>query len=525
MNSDCLEINGSTAVLDICLPFGISGYLKLIDLVFNGPATVQGVSFSKLEIHPVGSTTCDVDYDQPGGVFPIVPTTPCPNEMNISGKINFVGMMEPPMGSVDICISKNSIIPAWQGPPTTIFDVIECNDPITTTSAPCDGTFSSTFLTSENLFHVTPIKDDNDLNGVTTFDIILIQKHILGIESLFGSPYKLIAADVNRSNSVTTFDIVSIRKLILLQELDFPNNTSWRFVDASIPLSTGSFPMIIPEDVVIPLNANPATNVNFVGIKIGDVNQNASTCTGSPDITAVPSKKQSAVFFADKDFAKAGGTIRLKFNINNEIRIEGWQIGIRFDPVFLEYSGITSVNKKFNPDDLVGLTQVQDGKIRALWYAEDGKGINFNEEEAIFQLEFRALQDIPDVSQYFRFDDQVLRNLVYDEKGIEYALTLRPIETGSISAQSDRLPGNLSVKAIPNPFQNQVVFQLESGDDTEAHITVYDVEGRQVASWQGNLSNGMNQVSFDKTEAWGTGVFSYLVKTGPVKLSGTIVKL
>ncbi|MBK7938253.1 MAG: hypothetical protein IPJ82_14745 [Lewinellaceae bacterium] len=79
-------------------------------------------------------------------------------------------------------------------------------------------------------YTVTPTKDDNPLNGVSTYDLVLISKHILGLEPLT-SPYKMIAADANKSNSITTFDIVEIRKLILGIYSELPNNTSWRFVD------------------------------------------------------------------------------------------------------------------------------------------------------------------------------------------------------------------------------------------------------------------------------------------------------
>ena len=63
-------------------------------------------------------------------------------------------------------------------------------------------------------YDVTPEKDINYLNGVTTFDLVLISQHILGT-NLFDSPYKWIAADANKSNSITTLDIVKLRALIL----------------------------------------------------------------------------------------------------------------------------------------------------------------------------------------------------------------------------------------------------------------------------------------------------------------------
>jgi hypothetical protein len=82
-------------------------------------------------------------------------------------------------------------------------------------------------------YTVTPTKDNDPLNGVSTFDLVLINKHILGLEPL-NTPYKMIAADANNSRSITTFDIVELRKLILGIYTELPNNTSWRFVDKAL---------------------------------------------------------------------------------------------------------------------------------------------------------------------------------------------------------------------------------------------------------------------------------------------------
>ncbi len=122
-------------------------------------------------------------------------------------------------------------------------------------------------------FTITPEKNDNPLNGVTTYDLVLISKHILGTEPL-DSPYKIIAADGNKSGSITTFDIVEIRKLILGIYTDLPNNNSWRFVDHSFvfPNPNNPFETAFPESISI---ANAMTNhmhENFMGIKVGDVN-------------------------------------------------------------------------------------------------------------------------------------------------------------------------------------------------------------------------------------------------------------
>src|SRR5690606_7962713 len=63
-----------------------------------------------------------------------------------------------------------------------------------------DGVFIFDNLPSGDDYTVAPSRNDDPLNGVTTFDLVLMQKHILNVQKL-DSPYKIIAADVNKSSS------------------------------------------------------------------------------------------------------------------------------------------------------------------------------------------------------------------------------------------------------------------------------------------------------------------------------------
>ncbi len=125
---------------------------------------------------------------------------------------------------------------------------------------------------------ITAAKNTDPLNGVTTFDVVLISKHILGIQQL-DSPYKMIAADINNSQSITTFDLVLARQMILGINSTFPNNTSWRFIDASYvfpdptnPFSSGA---TFPEFITVNSLGQDDELYNFIGIKTGDVNNSA----------------------------------------------------------------------------------------------------------------------------------------------------------------------------------------------------------------------------------------------------------
>ena len=94
-----------------------------------------------------------------------------------------------------------------------------------------DGKFTFNAIPMNNQYSIIPERNDDYKNGVSTFDLVLIQKHILGIEKL-DSPYKVIAADVNNSESVTAIDLV---ELTLVLKACLPSVCLIAFVSAISP--------------------------------------------------------------------------------------------------------------------------------------------------------------------------------------------------------------------------------------------------------------------------------------------------
>ncbi len=137
------------------------------------------------------------------------------------------------------------------------------------------GTFRGMFLSQET-YTVQPFKNDDASLGVSIADAIPIQRHILGITPI-SSPYQMIAADVNGSGTITTFDIVFLRRMVLGVINEFPNGVpSWRFIptDFSFPNPTNPFESGIPDQYTFVLT-DPQTSLNFIAIKMGDVNGSA----------------------------------------------------------------------------------------------------------------------------------------------------------------------------------------------------------------------------------------------------------
>ncbi|MCB0518755.1 MAG: hypothetical protein H6577_03875 [Lewinellaceae bacterium] len=178
----------------------------------------------------------------------------CPTSSSISGQVMTADSNG--VALVSVAINNPSLLDSMTTGPSGQFQFLDL---------PAGGDYT-----------VTPLKDINPLNGVTTFDLVLISRHILGISPL-DTPYKIIAADINHSNTVTTFDLVGLRKMILFITAEFPNNTSWRFVDASHHFSNPANPFAdsFPEIFSVN-NLDTAAAVNFIAIKVGDVNGSAN---------------------------------------------------------------------------------------------------------------------------------------------------------------------------------------------------------------------------------------------------------
>ncbi|MBN8679690.1 MAG: hypothetical protein J0M29_15785 [Chitinophagales bacterium] len=124
---------------------------------------------------------------------------------------------------------------------------------------------------------IVPFRNDNPLNGVTTYDLTLINKHILGLEPL-NSPYKMLAADINQDGNITTFDVLLLRKLILGLIPNLPHGKAWRFMPKSFvfPNLANPFASPVPDKLISPNTNWPSINFyEFRGIKIGDVNNSA----------------------------------------------------------------------------------------------------------------------------------------------------------------------------------------------------------------------------------------------------------
>lgn len=330
---------------------------------------------------------------------------------------------------------------------------------------------------------IVPEKDDDPLNGVTTYDLTLISQHILGSMPI-NSPYKLIGADANRSGSVTTFDIVDLRRLILGIYTELPNNTSWRFVDSLFvfPNPINPFQSGFPENR--PVEA-PSPH-NFVAVKIGDLNNSVIPNAQS----GLEERTEGTGFIEVADQYVQEGQI-------TTIRFSTFEAMLAFQ-FTLETDGleIMEILPEENMDAGHFALFPGNRQLTAAW--EHGGMASFS-----IKAKANASGSLRDM---LRISSRVTRSLGYKsvDNSTPAMLALR------FSIQH---PGFVLYQNQPNPFEDKTDITFRLSEATRVRVSIFDGNGRMV--WENNreFAAGLHTIAADLTETDASGVLYYRVET------------
>jgi hypothetical protein len=346
---------------------------------------------------------------------------------------------------------------------------------------------------------VTPTKDDNPSNGVSTYDLLLMSKHILGIETL-NSPYKMIAADVNKSGSITNFDIVEARKLILGIYTDFPNNTSWRQVDKSFvfPNMNNPFQTLFPETKQILNLNNNLLNEDFVSVKVGDVNGTAI----ANSLMQTDDRSAGTLLFDVQDRAvKAGETFEVAFTAAE--KVAGYQFTLNFPGL-----------------EVVDLTPGAAMKMDNFGVFADAITTSFDGDAVgEFTVKFRANQ-AGQLSKMLGVSSRITKAEAYsNDSRQDVAIRFNNGNVATISGVGFELYQNQ-----PNPFVNKTFIGFHLPEAAAATLTIFDETGRMVFTQNSEFAKGYNTISIDRALLNTTGVLYYQLSTSTDSASKKMIQ-
>jgi hypothetical protein len=321
--------------------------------------------------------------------------------------------------------------------------------------------FDTTFLVNGiyNLSEVASLQNrnytlkpyrDGHPSGLTTFDLVLISKHILGLEPLH-CPWQLVAADVNCSSSITTFDIVNARKVILGIESNFPCG-SLRFMPDSASLSNGQCQ-------------------SFIGVNLGDVN--AGPCTDSLSAPSLDRMTNNKLWFQDQ-LLHAGEKATVHFYLDKPANLEGLQLALQIDPANAQIHQISSA---VLPEFDNNCWHKERGRLRMSWLHVPG--VEASIQMPLFTCEITARQDA-------RLSELLQWMPTPDFPAELYA-------TGGYRQQLELSTRDALAKVFPNPAEGYFRLNLETAAG-DCLIQLSDIQGRKVLEQSFSLPQGINQL-------------------------------
>ena len=372
---------------------------------------------------------------------------------------------------------------------------VDVNGGLFSQVTPNTGSYNFNDLASGGDYSISAMLDADHGNGVTTYDIVLVTMHILGVQAL-DSPYKMIAADVNNSTSVTTLDVVLMRKVILNIESTFPNNTSWRFVDAAYQFPDQNNPWAAAFPEVLNYNNldSDIDDGDFVGIKVGDVNGSAQ----ANEFMTVQDRTNGTFTIEATDRAVvAGETFTVDFTAA-DAAVMGYQFTLNFNNSL----NFVELNEGVAKVENFGTTLLEDGALTVSW--NDAAARTFTADEVLFSLTFTA-NAATTVSEALTINSRYTAAEAYNATGAALDVNL---EISGATASSFELYQN-----VPNPFKGETVIGFNLPQAGTATLKVVDMTGKVIAVVEAEFEAGYNAFELNAKNLPATGVVYYTLET------------
>jgi Secretion system C-terminal sorting domain/Dockerin type I domain len=348
---------------------------------------------------------------------------------------------------------------------------------------------------------VKPTKN-NDItknNGVSSIDMVLTTRHILGL-TLFNSPYKIIAADVNNNKTVTNIDIIFMKRVILGLDTTFAGNRLWAFVDSAYKFPDTTNPFPYKDSISFTNLSSNKTNQTFIGVKLGDVNYdwNASVARTSSSVDNIE------LIVTDKLLNVTDKQINIPISVNNFSDITAMQYTLNFDNNKYEFVAIT--NNKLGID--FNATQAnKTGNIAMLWTGANGEPTTIKDGAELFTLVLnkKSLTNNEDINNLqLTINNSITDIEAWDNNNLQHNVVLKQMKS------KDNLPVTSNNWTVaPNPSNGNIVVSLKASNNKKITFQLCDAQSKTLFTQAVEAIVGSNnyKINLNKNDKLPTGVY------------------
>lgn len=341
--------------------------------------------------------------------------------------------------------------------------------------------------------NITPVKKGGLENGLSTLDLIMIQRHLLQ-KQLITSPYKLIAADANNDKKLSLADVLFLRRVILAKTEGLSEADSWKFIDADYTF--------INEKAAYSENYPTAMDVqhldkdletNFIAVKLGDVNHSVNVSRSSSR-----SNKPFIAFQIQDRKVQRGEILEIPVKLAEEMNVTGMQFALRFDPASLDVLEVNSDHLDLTDHEM----SLDNGLLRLSWTDLDGPRLG--KGEPVMTIKVQVLQEV-DLSNVMALNPSDIEPEIYDSQDKIYGIGLKfgLQQNEYFTVHQNR----------PNPVTGETTIDYELDRATKVYLQIHDVTGKRVYTAEADALQGHNQFQIH-TGQLTAGVLYYTISDG-----------
>ena len=339
-------------------------------------------------------------------------------------------------------------------------------------------------------YEVSAVNNENFVQGITTLDLVIIQKKLLGLK-VITDPYKLIAADANNNGYISASDLLELRKVILGAKSRFANN-SWVGISTDYVFKNVAKAEKEASEARVRgvyLGSAGVSDANFVAVKIGDMNGSAGKLESRSG--------NSVTMMLDNMTLKAGQEVEVPFYAKDFNNVYGAQFTMNVSDINVE--GIASGALQVNESNI---NVVNDNLVMS-W--NNAKGVSLDDGTVLFTLTLKSSKNT-NLSNVLNINDQVLRSEAYTGSDLE-------INTVKLEYRNSGISYAL-YQNEPNPFTEETVIGFELPETAAYTLTVYDVTGKVLVVRNAEGKAGYNAEKLSKKDLNVNGVLYYRLESG-----------
>jgi len=391
-----------------------------------------------------------------------------------------------------------------------------------------DGFYLTGFGTTNFDRMIGAEKEGDPIEGISGLDLVMLQQHIVGTNPIT-DPAALYAADVDGSGHVGVSDLLMLRDAFLsggrtlngkkLDWIFYPNDCAW---------GEGSFAPDCNVMVEIDRFNPPSEEIDFVGVKKGDINGDMRTeLTGrgrgyNIDLRVVESQMGSKVnFIAAQDMDISGLQISLQSGLFHNDNTTNFESG-----VIRVASGAHYIDTDM-------------GSLNILWLA--GREQVLTEGSTLFSLDIQHARGVEVQSKISLTGNMKDRAYTFDQRPA--SLDLRWLDDDMVYSTAekqlsegtdDEKVGFINeavirdfdeLEVVPNPMRDQTKIYFSAELDVKGRIELYSADLKLVWSQKMAILPGTNSIDIFASDLVGPGVYYFRITGGNHTSTGRFIQL